>query len=191
MTTATDEHAPTRPVRRWVPWAGLVARLVLGVVFLYAGALKLFDPDASAKAVQAYRLLDPELARLVGYALPTFEVALALLLIAGLFTRVAAILSGLLLVAFMIGVISVWVRGYNIDCGCFGGGGDVTGDDRDVRYATEIARDLGLLILAGFLAYRPRTAFSLDGWMSPHLHHRHSGPSPADLAEDDPDREDG
>ena len=28
----------------------------------------------------------------------------------------------------ILGIASVWIRGYNIDCGCFGGGGDGCGN---------------------------------------------------------------
>jgi uncharacterized membrane protein YphA (DoxX/SURF4 family) len=165
MSTSTGAGSAT--TRLWVPWAGLVARLVLGGVFLYAGLLKVGNPKDAGAAVQAYRLLPPDLARTIGYALPTIEIGLALLLIVGLFTRYAAAAIGVLLVAFIVGIVSVWVRGYNIDCGCFGSGGDVTGGDRHWRYATEIVRDLGMLALAVFLVYRPRTRWALDSL----LHH--------------------
>jgi len=42
----------------WIrPWAATVARLLLGVVLVVAGALKLPDPAAAVRAVRAYRLL--------------------------------------------------------------------------------------------------------------------------------------
>jgi uncharacterized membrane protein YphA (DoxX/SURF4 family) len=183
--------AAAAPQRTWVGWLGLVLRIVLGAVFVYAGSLKVTHPKEAGLAVQAYRLFPPELARTIGYALPTIEICLGLLLIVGLFTRVAAALTGVLLVAFIIGVISVWVRGYNIDCGCFGGGGDVTGAGRNARYAKEVVRDGVLALVAAWLVYRPRTALSLDGWLSPHLHHRHHHTDTPDAdAELDHDGED-
>lgn len=159
--------------RAWSAWLGLVFRLVVGGVMLVAGGLKVGDPEQAGAAVQAYRLLPPDLARVVGYALPTLEVVLGLLLVVGLFTRVAAAVSGALLVAFVVGIVSVWVRGYSIDCGCFGGGGDVSPEGLDRRYATEIVRDVALIGMSAFLVLVRRTALSVDGWLSPHLHHRH------------------
>lgn len=176
MTTtepATAEDSPAKRPRAWVPWLGLVARVGLGLVFIYAGAIKVGEPKEAGLAVQAYRLFPPDLARTIGYALPTIEIILGVLLVIGLFTRIAAAAIGALLVAFIIGVVSVWVRGYNIDCGCFGGGGDVTAGGRNMRYATEVVRDGVMLAVAAFLVVRPKTALSLDGWISPHLHHRH------------------
>jgi uncharacterized membrane protein YphA (DoxX/SURF4 family) len=87
---------------------GLVLRLVLGTVVLAAGLLKITQPETSARAVRAYQLLPYDVAGYVGYALPIVEVAIGLLLVVGLFTRVSAIVSGLLMVAFIIGISSAW-----------------------------------------------------------------------------------
>lgn len=141
---------------------GLVFRLVLAGILGYAGLIKVFEPQGARTAILAYRIFPPEWSTFLGWALPAVEILLAALLLVGLFTRWAAVLSGLLMVAFIAGIISVWVRGYSIDCGCFGGGGDISEEGRDVRYATEIARDLLFAGMAAWLAVRPRTLFSLD-----------------------------
>ena len=57
---------------------------------------------------------------------PGSRSAVGLLLVIGLLTRVSAVVLGLLLVAFIVGVGSAWARGLSIDCGCFGGGGQVS-----------------------------------------------------------------
>jgi uncharacterized membrane protein YphA (DoxX/SURF4 family) len=137
-----------------------VARLVLGGVLLVAGAIKIADPVASEQAVAAYELLPRALETPVGWALPFGEVALGLLLIVGYGIRVAAAVSGLLMVLFIAAVGSAWARGLTIDCGCFGGGGQVA--PGETRYLQEILRDLGLLALAGWLVCFPRSRFALD-----------------------------
>ena len=119
---------------------GLLLRLVLGVVPLLAGGLKVGNPLGAARAVQAYEVLPFELARWVGYALPWVEIVVGLLLVLGLFTRVSAVLGAVLMLAFVIGIGQAWARGLTIDCGCFGGGGQVSADE--TRYGREIARDL-------------------------------------------------
>jgi hypothetical protein len=73
---------------------------------------------------------------------------------------VAAVLSSLLLVAFIVGIASAWARGLQIDCGCFGGGGLTA--DATAQYPWDIARDVVLLVLSVALVVRPRTAWSLD-----------------------------
>lgn len=142
------------------PWKSLVVRLSLGGVFLTAGGVKVIDPQGSVQAVQAYQLLPRPLETLVGWGLPFLELALGLLLVAGLFTRVVALASAALLGALLAAVISVAARGLSIDCGCFGGGGAVA--EGQATYGTEIVRDLGFLVLAGWLIWQPRSRYSLD-----------------------------
>ena len=72
------------------------------------------------------------------------------------------VFSALLMVAFIVGIASVWIRGYSIDCGCFGGGGDTSPEGRDLRYATEILRDLLFAGMAVWLVAWPVTKLSLD-----------------------------
>lgn len=144
----------------WWPWAGLVCRLVVGAVWVVAGLAKLPDPQASIRAVRAYELLPEAVVPTVGYGLPVLEIAIGLLLVVGLGTRVAALLSAVLFVAFIVGISAAWARGLQIDCGCFGGGGFRV--DATAQYPWDIARDVGLLVLSVALAVRPRTALALD-----------------------------
>jgi uncharacterized membrane protein YphA (DoxX/SURF4 family) len=139
---------------------GLLARLVLGVVLVVAGALKVTTPAVSAMAVRAYQLLPYDVAGVVGVALPVVEIAAGLLLVLGLLTRPAAVVGGLLMLAFLVGIISAWARGLTIDCGCFGGGGTIAA--AQTHYLSETLRDVGLALCATWLVVRPRTALSLD-----------------------------
>ncbi len=147
-----------RPVADWI---GLLARLVLGGVLLAAGALKVGNPLVSARAVQAYQIFPFELAASIGYALPVIEVALGILLLLGLFTRASALVGTLLMLAFVAGIASAWARGLSIDCGCFGGGGQI--GEAETQYPVDIARDLAFAACGAWLVWRPRTALSVDG----------------------------
>ena len=143
----------------------LLARLVLGGVLLAAGGLKVFKPTESANAVAAYKVLPTNLSHLIGYALPWLEVAIALLLIIGFMVRPAAVMSGLIMIVFIGAIASVWARGMLIDCGCFGGGGEIDPSlASDVRrtYFIEIMRDLGLALSAVYLYFFPYGKLSLE-----------------------------
>jgi uncharacterized membrane protein YphA (DoxX/SURF4 family) len=143
------------------PWAATAARLLLGAVLAIAGALKLPDPAAAVRAVRAYRLLPEALVGPVAFGLPVLEVAVGLALLAGVFVRTAAIASALLMVIFLAAVGSAWARGLQIDCGCFGGGGQVAAGG--TAHPREVARDVGLLLVALALARWPASRLALGG----------------------------
>ena len=145
-------------------WVSTGARLVLGGVFLVAGGLKVIDPQSSVAAVRAYRLLPSSLVTIVGWGLPFAEIALGVLLLAGVATRLVAVASAVLLLVFIAAVTSAAARGLSIDCGCFGGGGDVA--PGQTAYGTEIVRDVGLLLLAAWLVWQPRSRLTLDRFSS-------------------------
>jgi uncharacterized membrane protein YphA (DoxX/SURF4 family) len=130
-------------------------------VWLIAGGAKAGDVAASGRAVNAYQLMPYDVAKVVGAALPFLEIALGLLLLAGLAVRFSAGVSAVLLVVFIAGIVSAWSRGLAIDCGCFGSGGEL-GAGQTPTYGTEILRDLGFLALAGILLWRPVTRWSID-----------------------------
>jgi uncharacterized membrane protein YphA (DoxX/SURF4 family) len=141
-------------------WIGLAARLLVGGVWIVAGALKLPDPASSVRAVRAYQLLPEAIVPAVGYALPVLEVVVGVMLVIGLLVRANAAVSAALFVAFIIGISAAWARGLQIDCGCFGGGG--YDPDATDKYPWEIARDLGLLFASLWLVWRPRSPWALD-----------------------------
>jgi protein-disulfide isomerase len=142
-------------------WAATVLRVALAAVWAYAAVTKIGDPAASVRAVRAYRLLPDVLARGVGYGLPFLELTLAVLLLVGLATRAAAAVSAVLFLVFLVGIVSAAARGLQIECGCFGGGGDLAAGE-SAAYTGEIVRDAVLLLLAVALVRWPRTRFALD-----------------------------
>ncbi|GEL18625.1 MauE/DoxX family redox-associated membrane protein [Pseudonocardia asaccharolytica] len=139
---------------------GTLARLGLAAVWLVSGTLKALDPDQTYVAVRAYDVLPTELVGVVAEVLPWLEIAFGVLLLLGVGTRLVAGLSALLLLVFIAGVTQAWVRGLSIDCGCFGGGGQVA--PGETAYGVELLRDAGFLVLAGWLLVRPRTLLSID-----------------------------
>ncbi|MBM0240267.1 DoxX family membrane protein [Micromonospora sp. ATA32] len=161
--TASSTRAARWPAVR--PWLGVAARLGLAAVWLVAGGSKVGDLAASGRAVNAYQVMPYDVATVIGAALPFVELALGMLLLLGLATRLAAGVSAALLVVFITGIASAWSRGLNIDCGCFGSGGQLAAGQAP-SYLPEILRDLGFLALAGFLLIWPRTPVSVDGWLA-------------------------
>ena len=101
----------------------LAARLGLGAVFLFAAYSKLKLPWISfAATVYAYQLLPDGAVVFVARALPWFELLLGVLLILGIQLRWVAAAASVLLLAFFAVLVRSYVRGMDIDCGCFGPG---------------------------------------------------------------------
>ena len=142
---------------------GTLARFGLAAVWLVSGLLKAVDPDQTYVAVRAYDVLPEAAVEVVAALLPWVELALAVLLLAGVGMRLVAALSAVLLVVFVAGVTQAWVRGLSIDCGCFGGGGAV--EPGETTYVQELLRDGGFLLMAAWLVVRPRTLLGLDDWV--------------------------
>jgi uncharacterized membrane protein YphA (DoxX/SURF4 family) len=137
----------------------------LAGVFLLAGALKVTDLDANARAVVAYDLLPNDVAIVVGKLQPFFELGLGLFLLAGLATRIAASIAAAVLVVFIAGISSAWARGLNIDCGCFNKGGQLAPGETP-NYLPSILWDVLYLAMAVFLIVYPVSRYSLDGWLA-------------------------
>jgi len=153
--------------KRWPtarPCIGILCRLGLAAVWLVAGGVKVGDLAGSGRAVAAYRLMPFELARVVGAALPFIELALGVLLLVGLATRFASAVSAALLAVYIVGISAAWARGLSIDCGCFGGGGQLAAGQHP-NYLPDILRDIGLLLASAFLVVWPRTRLALDDFL--------------------------
>ena len=142
------------------PWLTLLARLILGGVLLAAGGLKIGNLQKSAMSVRAYELLPTDLANLFGYVLPWIEIGMGLLLIVGAVVSIMGLLGALIMLAFVVAIAQAWARGLSIDCGCFGGGGEI--DPGETKYLSTILRDLGFFLLGVYLYYFPKGRFGLD-----------------------------
>ena len=139
------------------PYLSLISRLILGGVFLYAGASKVFDPGGLASSIRAYELSLPEwFVSLSAHSLPLLEALLGLYLLLGLFTKPAAWVSVLLTVLFTAALLQGALRGLEINCGCFGSTSDPS------NLWVDVLRDLGLLALGLQLAFAPPGKFSVD-----------------------------
>jgi uncharacterized membrane protein YphA (DoxX/SURF4 family) len=104
----------------------LALRVGLGLVFVYAGILKIRDPIAFAGSVAAYQLLPYSINYLVAATLPWVELACGLFLIIGYRVRASAGIIAAMNILFIVLLTSTIMRGLDIDCGCFRQGGEKT-----------------------------------------------------------------
>lgn|GEM_PF-244988 len=161
--TAAPAGSPGRPFgeRPWVRVVSTLLRLGLAVLWLVAGALKIGDAAGMVRSVRAFRILPESLVHPVAYAVPFVEIALGVLLLLGLAVRVCALLSALLLAAYIAAIAAAAARGLRIECGCFSSGGDLA-KGAPTHYTSELVRDSLLLVASGLLARWPSGYLALD-----------------------------
>lgn len=119
-----------------------LSRLILALTFVYAGAVKMQDVVAFAGHVAAYQILPYAMNYLVAATLPYVEFLAGLLLLLNTRVRPALVVVGGMNLVFMLALVSVLLRGLDIDCGCFNPGGG-----QDVSAEVALLRDVGLMVL--------------------------------------------
>lgn len=129
-------------------WGALGLRLLLAAVFIYAGAVKAPWPRRFALDVESYRLVSPGIAYAVALYLPYLEIVAGLGLLVRRVAPGATLLLATLTAFFLTALVSAWVRGLEIRCGCFGAGEAAAAD-----YPWWVLRD-GLLLAACALVWR-------------------------------------
>ncbi len=129
MTTATSSRQTAHGVETiarstinsqpsTLPWR--ILAIIVGALFVYAGALKVWDPARFAGDIQNYHVLPWVVNLPLAFYLPWLEIFCGLALIfRRLYSGALALLFGLLLV-FIGASIAAKARGIDISCGCFG-----------------------------------------------------------------------
>ncbi len=120
-----------------------IARLILAIVFIYAGFVKLLSPEMFFESIQEYRLLPLNLCYILAYLLPPLEIFLGVGLFLNRYAKTCALLILFLNIIFIFAIASVWIRGIDISCGCFGQSSSLTNN-----YLWDILRDIILIILS-------------------------------------------
>jgi uncharacterized membrane protein YphA (DoxX/SURF4 family) len=103
-----------------LPFINVVLRLILGLVLIYAGWSKMFDPHTFMNDIGNYRILPNSLLPITAITLPAIEVVTGVCLILGLFMEGALTITTILILVFLAAIESAILRGLDIKCGCFG-----------------------------------------------------------------------
>ena len=133
--------------------AAVLARWLLGVLFLYMGLNKALHPVEFLKLVRQYELVqNPLLLNSIAAALPWFEVFCGVLLVAGVAVRGSALMLMLMLVPFTFvvlqralalqSVLAIPFCAVKFDCGCGTG---------EVLICHKLVENGGLILLSGWL----------------------------------------
>ena len=132
--------------------------ILLGLVFLASGLLKLLDPVGTGLIVSEYFKFFhmgfmQGTAKGLGMVLSLVEAITGAALISGVFRRLTAAVTSVLVVFFTIITLILWIANPDMDCGCFGEAVHLT-------HGQTLVKNLILLVLAA-IAFIPFQNFGV------------------------------
>jgi putative oxidoreductase len=97
-----------------------VIAILIGALFVYAGAVKVIDPVAFARDIDNYKMLPWKVGVSLALYLPWLEIFCGLALITRVFFRGSVFIVTSLMSVFIIASVVAKARGLDVSCGCFG-----------------------------------------------------------------------
>ncbi|MFZ1221576.1 MAG: MauE/DoxX family redox-associated membrane protein [Chthoniobacterales bacterium] len=97
-----------------------IIAILIGALFVYAGAVKIIDPAAFARDIDNYKILPWQPSVWLAFYLPWLEVLAGLALITRILFRGAVLIVTGLMIVFVVASIVAKARGLDVSCGCFG-----------------------------------------------------------------------
>jgi len=116
--SATAVTSNLKPQTSNIIWR--IVDFIVAGIFIYAGALKAFDPVQFASDIDNYKILPWAVSVALAFYVPWLEIFCALGLVFRFFYRGALSILIVLIVTFTLATIAAKVRGLDITCGCFG-----------------------------------------------------------------------
>ncbi len=158
-----------------IAWLLLLLRVMLGGLFIFSSIAKFQNPELFIDAVVSYDLLPESLARVYGTTLPWVELFVGCSLVLGIFTTLAAAVSGAMTVSFIIANIYGMFHPGAHACGCLG-------DLVTMSHPQALTMDFAMLAAAGLLLYaRDRAGYLGVGHLLAKARDAHRLPKAATL----------
>lgn len=98
----------------------LVSRIVIGFLFILAGATKIADPQSFANSIENFKIFPDFLINITAIVVPWIELISGVLVFLGIAVKETSFIIINLLGIFIVIIIISLFRGLNVDCGCFG-----------------------------------------------------------------------
>lgn len=95
-------------------------KFIIGLVFIFAGAEKIADPESFAQSISNYKIFPIFTINLFAMTVPWLELVLGILIIFNIWIKENLTIVVTLLLFFNILVFSAVLRDLDINCGCFG-----------------------------------------------------------------------
>jgi putative oxidoreductase len=126
--------------RRNLVWR--IVDLIVGGVFVYAGAIKVLDPVQFANDIDNYKMLPWFVSVCLSLYLPWLEIFCGLAVIFRFLYRGGLSILTALVAVFIGATIFAKMRGLDITCGCFGHA------SKNWNFSTHLLLDLLILLAA-------------------------------------------
>jgi uncharacterized membrane protein YphA (DoxX/SURF4 family) len=136
------------------PWLTIRVQIALGAIFVIAAWPKIADPPSFAHMIYNYRIVPASLINISALVMPWVEMLAGLALILGVWKSAARNVVAAMLAIFIIAISINLSRDNAIDCGCFNvSDRGKSHEQRIFDMKVDVARDLGMLLMAGQLWY--------------------------------------
>ena len=97
-----------------------IVDLIVGGIFIYAGALKMFDPVRFGSDIDNYKILPWTIGVALAFYVPWLEIFCGIALVLRFLYRGGLSILTALVLVFTLATVAAKVRGLDITCGCFG-----------------------------------------------------------------------
>lgn len=155
----TMSSTPQRNVGQLVLDAiSIFARFYMAYIWLDAGISKVGNEMSNAQAILGYEIFTETWSNWLAHIIAPLEIAGGLLLLLGIYLRHSSWVATVVLTLFMIGIAQAWIRGLDIDCGCFS---SADTDGTAMNYGRTLLRDAFYMFLTLWTAFRPYRRFAL------------------------------
>jgi putative oxidoreductase len=117
-----------------------IIAVIIGALFIYAGAVKIIEPVEFARDIDNYKMLPWRLGVFLALYLPWLEIFCGLALITRVLYRGGIFIVTMLMSLFIIASIVAKARGLDVSCGCFGHA------SKYLNFSWHLVLDIALLV---------------------------------------------
>lgn len=114
--------------------------IIIGGLFIYAGAVKIIEPVEFARDIDNYKMLPWQLGVFLALYLPWLEIFCGLALITRVLYRGSVLIVTAMMSLFIVASVVAKARGLDVSCGCFGHA------SKYLNFSWHLALDFALLI---------------------------------------------
>ena len=122
----------------------LFLSILLGGMWIWSSYDKLLDIEGFYFTLANYRLFPDLLQGMIALTVPVFELALGLMLLFRINLKSGYVITGFMMILFILLLSTTWLRGIDLNCGCF------SLDEKKSNLPFRIVADFAIMILAWF-----------------------------------------